>query len=629
MSEEFCRKLPVGAEMLPKGGVHFRVWAPARKKVELVLEDESQHAAPLMMHPEPGGYFSVASLDAAAGTLYRYRLDGGEAFPDPASRFQPSGPHGPSRVIDPTLFEWTDREWKGISLEGQVIYEMHVGSFTSEGTFQRASDELSELAELGITVIEIMPVADFAGTFGWGYDGVDLYAPTRLYGNPDDFRRFVNKAHAQGIGVILDVVYNHLGPEGNYLRQFSEHYFSTCHKTDWGEAINYDGDFSQPVREFFSLNAAYWIDEFHLDGLRLDSTPDIFDDSEEHILRTISRKAREAAKGRSIVLIAESESQQVKLIKPVELGGYGLDAVWNDDFHHTVMVAITGRKEAYYTDYFGTPQELISTVKWGYLYQGQYYTWLNKLRGTPALEIRPAAFVTFIQNHDQIANSCSGLRCHQMTSPGAYRAVTALMLLGPGTPMLFQGQEFASSAPFLYFADHQPELTELVFKGRKEFLCLFPSTANQCRPFIMNPSDPETFRRCVLDFSERETHNETYRLHKDLLNLRQTEPAFRRQHIRGVDGAALGPRVFVLRFFEESGRDMLLIVNLGIDLNAESVPEPLLAPPEGKLWKIVWSSESPQYGGMGNPSCSPYNWVIAGNSAVVLCPVPVEEKPAG
>ena len=320
-----------------------------------------------------------------------------------------------------------------------------------------------------------MPVADFPGRFGWGYDGVNLFAPTRLYGRPDDFRQFVDQAHANGLAVILDVVYNHIGPDGNYLAAFSDAYFTDRYLNEWGEAINFDGPDAGPSREFFIANAGYWIDEYHLDGLRLDATQQMFDSSPTHILTEIGQRVREMARGRATIISSENEPQETKIVRPVEQGGYGLDALWNDDFHHSAMVALTGRNEAYYTDYHGTPQELISAVKYGYLYQGQHYSWQKQRRGTPALDLAPSVFVSFIQNHDQVANTARGERVHTQTSPGRYRAMTALMLLAPATPMLFQGQEIAASAPFLYFCDHDPELASMVKAGRTEFLRQFPS----------------------------------------------------------------------------------------------------------------------------------------------------------
>ncbi len=618
------RRLPIGAEVLPEGGIHFRVWAPRRRRVQVVFES----GKPLELEPEPDGYFSGLAPAADAGALYFFRLDGRDKlFPDPASRFQPQGPHGPSEVIDPAQYRWSDAGWRGVPLEGQVIYEIHIGTFTPEGTYESAARELPELAAAGITLVEVMPVAEFPGRFGWGYDGVDLYAPARIYGRPDDLRRFVDRAHAEGLGVILDVVYNHIGPDGNYLKEFSEDYFTDRYENDWGEAINYDGRNSGPVREFFSANAGYWIDEFHLDGLRLDATHAIFDCSPEHILTKIGKEARRAARGRQILVIAENEAQQSILVHPLEKGGYGLDAVWNDDFHHSAMVAMTGRNEAYYTDYLGKPQEFISAIKYGYLFQGQRHKWQKKRRGTPCLRVNPARFVTFIQNHDQVANSARGLRCHMLTDPGRYRAMTALMLLAPGTPLLFQGQEFAASAPFLFFADHNPELKPKVRAGRAKFLSQFRSLSDpEMSKTLPDPGDPQTFERCKLDLSEREKHREAYSLHRDLLKLRREDPVLRQQRPGTVDGAVLGPEAFLLRCFGEE-EDRLLLVNFGVDLRLNPAPEPLLAPPEGMRWEILWSSEDPRYGGSGTPPLEmEENWTIPGHAAVLLAPKPLERE---
>ncbi len=616
------RRFPVGAE-ITAAGVHFRVWAPVRKKVEVAVDGGDTVA----LQAESSGYFSGVAPDARAGSRYRYILDGAEACPDPASRFQPQGPHGSSAIVDAAAFPWTDRSWRGVSLPHQVIYEMHIGTFTTPGSWCGAQAELPRLAETGVTVLEIMPVAEFPGRFGWGYDGVQWFAPSHLYGSPDDFRRFVDRAHSLGLGVILDVVYNHLGPDGNYLAKFAPQYFSERKKTDWGPAINYDGNDSGPVREFCIANACYWIDEFHLDGLRLDATQDIHDGSEDHILRAMAREVRKHAGSRKVILIAENEPQQVKLVNPPAQGGYGLDALWNDDFHHSAMVALTGRNEAYYTDYLGTPQELVSSVKYGFLYQGQRYKWQHNRRGTPGLDLNPAALVTFIQNHDQIANSAYGERCHGLASPGKLRAITALMLLAPGTPLLFQGQEFAASSPFLFFADHGAELAEQIRQGRADFLAQFPSLATpEMQQRFADPGDSATFERCKLDHSERETHREIYDLHRDLLKLRREEPVFRTQKRHCVDGAVLSAEAFVLRFFgdeDNAGKDRLLTVNLGVDLHLDPAPEPLLAPPAGCEWTILWSSEDPKYGGIGTPALdTEENWRIPGQAAVLLMPYP-------
>jgi maltooligosyltrehalose trehalohydrolase len=610
------RLLPVGAEPLPGGGTHFRVWAPRRRRVEIVL----MNGAATELAAEPNGYFSGHVAEARVGSLYHFRLDGASALlPDPASRFQPEGPHGPSQVVAPDAFRWTDGNWPGVGRDGQVLYEMHIGTFTREGTWAAAMRELPELATLGISVLEMMPIAEFPGRFGWGYDGVDLFAPTRLYGTPDDLRRFVDRAHALGLGVILDVVYNHIGPDGNYLKQFANNYFTARYKNEWGEAINFDGDDAGPVREFYLANAGYWISEFHFDGLRLDATQQLFDCSPDHILAALNRRVREAARGRATLLVAENEKQHTRLVRSLEHGGFGLDALWSDDFHHSAAVALTGHNDAYYSDYHGEPQEFIAAVKFGFLYQGQYCAWQKQRRGTPAFDLAPTAFVTFLENHDQVANSGRGQHLAQLTSPGRLRALTALLLLGPQTPLLFQGQEFGSSTPFLYFADHNPDLARLVRKGRGEFLAHFRSLAlKSTQAILADPADPATFERCKLDFGERERHRELYALHRDLLKLRRADPVFSAPRPRGVDGAVLGPQAFVLRFFADVG-DRLLIVNLGLDLDLVPAPEPLLAPPEGKRWALRWSSDQIEYGGCGTPEPdTETGWRIFGEKAVVL-----------
>lgn len=623
-TQRVTRRHPVGAEITAEGA-HFRVWAPGRKKVEVVLEGSAGGAtAAHALSLEERGYFAGLVPGAAAGARYRLRLDGeGSLYPDPASRYQPEGPHGPSEVVDPSTYRWRDQGWPGVRREGHVIYEMHMGTLTREGTWASAREELPRLVDLGVTLLEMMPIADFPGKFGWGYDGVNLWAPTRLYGSPEDLRGFVDAAHAAGLGVILDVVYNHLGPDGNYLKQFSESYFTDRHRNDWGEAINFDGEDAGPVREFFIANAAYWIEEFHFDGLRLDATQSIQDDSAEHVITALTQRAREAAGRRGIYVVAENEPQEILLVRPREEGGHGVDALWNDDFHHTAMVALTGRSEAYYNDYRGSPQELISASKWGFLYQGQLYKWQKQPRGTASLGTPATSFVSFIQNHDQVANSLRGERIHELTSHGHLRAMTALMLLGPATPMLFQGQEFAASSPFLYFADHGPDLARLVAAGRAEFLAQFPSMASdEARAMVPDPADVATFERCKLDPAERHKNAAIHGMHQDLIRLRASEPAFAAQRADTLHGAVLSERTFVLRHVLGGDRDRMILVNLGGDLHLDPAPEPLLAPAAGCLWEVLWSSEWAQYGGQGMGAVyGAENWHIPAQATIVLQPV--------
>ena len=614
------RKFPIGAEVSTTG-VHFRVWAPRSRSVavEFFSPDGEHLTSTTPLQSEDNGYFSGEVSTAHTGDLYKFRLDQGP-FPDPASRFQPKGPHGPSQIVDPQTFTWTDQTWRGRPVAELVISEIHVGTFTREGTWRSAMEQLPELARAGITALEIMPIADFPGRFGWGYDGVDIFAPCHLYGSPDDVRAFVNRAHELGLIVILDVVYNHLGPDGNYVGQFSPDYFSAKHGCEWGQAINFDDDHAGPVREFFITNACVWIDEFHFDGLRFDATQQIFDDSNNHILFEIARSVREIAGARQLYLVAENENQNGRLVRPTESGGYGLDAIWNDDFHHTAMVAATGHTEAYYNDYRGKAQEFVSALKHGFLYQGQWYRWQRQRRGRPAFDLLPKNFVVFLQNHDQIANTLRGLRLHQVASPGHFRALTALMLLAPCTPMLFQGQEFAASQPFHFFADHGGELQKLVSEGRGKFMQQFRTIATaESQAILPAPHDEATFRRCQLDFSERARNADTYRLHIDLLKLRREDPVIRAR--AGFDGAVLSEDAFVLRYFSATNDDRILLVNLGTDLALTVSPEPLLAPPEGRGWHVLWSSESPAYGGGGTPDIeTTAGWLIPGRAAVLLQP---------
>ena len=615
----FARRLPVGVELSPEGrGAHARVWAPARKHVAFVqLEGEPRE---IELQPDGDGYFAAAIPEARAGTLYKFRLDReSDLFPDPVSRSQPQGVHGPSEIVDPHAFRWTDDAWQGLTATGNVLYELHVGTFTEAGTFVAVIERLPYLRDLGVNVIELMPVNAFGGRWNWGYDGVYQFAPTHNYGTPDDLRRLIDAAHAQGIGIILDVVYNHFGPDGNYLERYSSQYFSQKHKNDWGKQINFDGDGSAGVREYFVANARHWIEEYHFDGFRFDATQAIIDESPRHVLADICMAARQAAGERSIYLINENEPQHTRLVRPQETGGIGMDALWNDDFHHAARVAMTGRRDAYFTDYNGTPQELLSAVKWGYLYQGQIYRWQQKRRGTPGLDLPPTAFVNYIQNHDQIANYAHGERLTRHTSLQHLRTITALLLLAPQTPMLFMGQEWAATSRFLYFADHCDPLPGLIAEGRKREMSQFASVGSaEVLAALPAPCDPATFQRCKLDWSEldREEHQQMLRLHRDLIRLRREDPILRRVQNRGdIDGAVVDS-AFVIRFFGQDDDDRLLLINLGSDDDLQIVPEPLLAPPMGMRWTTLLSTESARYGGNGYlyPETRGESWRLPGEN---------------
>lgn len=579
-----ARRLPIGAELVD-GGLDVRVWAPTHERVTLVLEDRE------ITLDRAGEYHRVNVPGVSAGARYRFRLGSEtELVADPASRFQPEGPFGPSEVIDPT-FAWTDSAWLGPGTK-HVIYELHVGTFTPQGTYAAAADSLPFLAELGVTMIELMPLHGCAGRYNWGYDGVNLFAPPAAYGTPDDLRRFVDRAHAVGIAVILDVVFNHFGPDGNQMFRWSPLYKS-AELGDWGDALTYE---PRGARELFIANATYWISEFHFDGLRVDATQAIEDQSPTHILAEIVQAARAASRW-PIWIVGENEPQDVQLFD------LGFDALWNDDFHHTARVTLTGVSEGYLHDYRGSPQELLSAVKRGFLYQGQMYAWQQNPRGTPTRGLTRDRFVHFLENHDQVANIGFGERMIDLAHPGTLRAMTALLLLTPSHPMLFQGQETGSHAPWNYFVDHGEWLHGAVRKGRAEFMTQFlRAQTAEAQAALPDPCAEATFRRCILDPSARTFENPTARLFRDLLALRRNHAAFTDPRESALDGAVLGGNALVLRYFQDAAADdRLLLVNFGPRLSQTVMPEPLLAPPAGLGWELAWSSEATSYGGHGTP----------------------------
>lgn len=612
---EFQRRYPIGAEVLQRG-VHFRIWAPLLSTLHLVLETKEK----IEFKKEEDGYFSCFAPHAKAGMCYHFCVNE-MLVPDPTSRFQPKGPKGPSCIIDPFTYSWRDQKFQGIGpISEQIIYELHIGTFTKEGTWQAAIEKLSELKDLGVTILEIMPIAEFSGSFGWGYDGVDMFAPTRIYGHPDDVRAFVDEAHLLGMSVILDVVYNHLGAIGNFLHLYTDCFHTDAHKTEWGKPINFYDKGAKHVREFYVTNASYWIEEFHFDGLRLDATQNIYDISDPHILVEIANAARAKALDKQIFIIAENESQNNRLALPQDKGGYGLNALWNDDFHHAVKVRLTGRKEAYYHDYKGSCQELLSTIKYGYLYQGQYYAWQKQRRGTPSLQLPLDKYVIYLQNHDQVANSLAGQRIHDLSDPAILRMMTLLLLLSPSIPLLFQGQEFGSSSPFYFFADYDEELnlSLSVIDGRRDFLFQFLSIQTSWKSSYKNPLEKETFLLSKIDWQEKQNkkNQKIYALHKDLIALRKQDTTFTTSEY--VDGAVLTSDVFLIRYF--GLRDRLILFNFGIDFSLSSIPEPLFAIHPTKKWELMLSTEDPKYGGQGTPSFKENEgkWVLPGHSALVF-----------
>lgn len=608
------RQYPIGAEY-SKNGTSFRVWAPEHKKVSLIFEGSQRQ---INLTKEGKGYFKAFVDNVKPDTLYYFKLGNEEKlFPDPASRYQPFGVDGASAVID-SSFPWTDADWMGNDLDGQIIYEMHIGTFTKEGTFRAAKEKLKDLAELGITLIEIMPINEFPGHFGWGYDGIYLFSPYHLYGSPNDVKSFINQAHKLGIGVILDVVYNHFGPEGNYFSKFSPDYFNPHEYTEWGDAINFDHPSS---REYFTTNARYWIEEYHFEGLRIDATPWLYSKTKPHILAELAQVVHKANPKKKKIIIGECETQDVKLLQSKKIGGYQYDALWNDDFHHSACVRLKGKREAYYTDYLGSPQEFISAFKYGFLYQGQYYSWQKKERGKFDLTLPHSTMIVFLESHDQVANTGSGERIYQHCDYSNFKALTCLLLLGPNTPMIFQGQEYGSTSPFHYFADHNEHLNELIHKGRQEFLSQFPTLATkEAHKKLHKPFDPLTFTTCKLDHNEKEKNIEHYALYKDLIELRKTDDVFKSMKSIKIDGAVLGTDAFLIRYFGRDLGDRLIIVNFGPDLTYNPAPEPLIVAGENLQWEIIWSSESSIYGGLGTPPINNPYWKIPGHSAIVLKP---------
>lgn len=606
----------LGAQVV-EGGVRFRVWAPKARCVNLLLADGRM----VSLERDSNGYFFGTTASVFAGMTYRYRLDDGNDYPDPCSRFQPEGPHGPSQIVDHAAYIWKDGHWPGVRMAGQVLYELHIGTFTEEGTFDAAITRLGFLKRLGITLVEVMPVAEFPGRWNWGYDGACWFAPSHRYGDYDAFKRFVDAAHQTGLGVLLDVVYNHVAPEGNYLAAYSDDYTTDRYPNEWGKSVNFDGPGSPAVRDMVVQNACYWIEEFHLDGFRIDATQSMHDAGDRHILAELSTKVRRAAGSRPIVLIAENEPQDIRAIRPINDGGWGLDAMWSDDFHHLTRVAATGNTEAYLADYRGAPQEFISVLKRGFLYQGQRSHWQQKARGTVVSHESADRFVFYLQNHDQIGNTLNGARLHTWTSPGRYRALTAVWLLAPQTPMFFMGQERCASTPFLFFADFAgSDLGAKVEQGRKQFLAQFPSYASpEAQAAMMDPNQPLAFERSHLDWGELDELAPSYRLHADLLRLRREDPVFSGQARHQLDGAVLASQAFVIRYVGATDGDRLLLVNLGPDLRVNPVPEPLLAPPPTGEWNVMWSSRHPHYGGPGtvNP-LTDHGWSIPAESATVF-----------
>ncbi len=605
-----------GAELMGTG-VSFRTWTTGKKNVSVVIFDENERVVrELPLKRETAGYYGTTDPASSVGTLYKYKLDGG-VFPDLASRFQPRGVHGPSQVVDGRSFQWTDSGWKPPSLHELVIYEAHVGTFTPDGTFEAIATRFDHLKKIGVNAIELMPVADFAGDRNWGYDCVSMYAPSRAYGKPDGLRALVNAAHAAGFAVILDVVYNHLGPDGNYMGAYSEHYFNAAHHTPWGAAFNLDTPGAEPVRQHFAENPVYWVKEFHIDGFRLDATHAIPDDSPKHLIQEIAERTQALG----ALVICEDPRNERRLLLPRDKGGYGCDAVWADDFHHVVRVQMTGEDEGYMGYFKGTMKELLKTVRKGWLFAGE----LQKdgiRRGTPGGDIEPEHFVHCISNHDQVGNRAHGDRLNKVVPPAAYRAASALLLTGPYTPMLFMGQEWATSSPFLYFTDHHDELGKGVTEGRrKEFADFSDFRHSEARALIPDPQALTTFTDSKLNWSQlgQSPHAETLRLYSDFLRFRRLELKDRR---RGQwQTGQVSPTAIALRYRRPAEGDILILAQLLANKSILNLDDALIRPGGGRSWQFVISSNEPTYGGERAGFFDPESnqFVLAEPELIVFC----------
>ena len=580
-----------GAELTP-AGVRYRTWCK-HDPVEVVIVDQTGAVVrSLPLTPESDGYFTVVDAEGTAGDLYQYRFGNSQPWPDPASRFQPFGVHAASMVVDPTHYEWSDAAWRAPAYSELVIYELHVGTFTPEGTYRSAILRLDHLVALGVNAIELMPLADFPGDRNWGYDGVMPYAPSRAYGAPDDLRALVDAAHAAGLAVILDVVYNHLGPDGNYTGVYHGDYTDPKLHTPWGAALNYG---AAPVRAYFGENAAYWMREFHIDGFRLDATHEIVDSSPRHILAEIADSIHSLGG----FVVAEDERNAPEVLAPPHRGGLGLDGCWADDFHHVVRVLLTRNQEGYYANYDGTAHELAQTITHGWLYRGQKQRSTKKPRGGDPVEARAEQFVYCISNHDQVGNRAFGERLGHVVSPAAYRAASAFLCLVPQTPMLFMGQEWNTASRFQFFTDHNAELGKLVTEGRRREFSHFSEFQDPAvRRTIPDPQAADTFTNSKLRWEElaNEHHAQTLLLYREFLELRRAHPALQN---RGRDNwVATNIGDVAVLFFGAAGRyDVAIVADL-LGVNARpSLDDPRFTPGEERDWQPLLSSNESRFGG--------------------------------
>lgn len=582
----------LGAVYLGGGWCRFRVWAPRAERVEVHLVAPEERLFPLL--PEARGYHAAVVEGVEPGSRYLLRLDGRLERPDPASRFQPEGVHGPSQVVDPAAYTWGDTGWTGLPLSDYVFYELHVGTFTPEGTLSAAARRLGELSELGVTAVELMPVAQFPGGRNWGYDGVFPYAVQDTYGGPDALKAFVDRCHRHGLAAVLDVVYNHLGPEGNVLADFGP-YFTDRYKTPWGPALNFDGPDSDEVRRYFLENALRWLAEFHFDALRLDAVHGIFDLSARPFLQELSEAVDDLAHrlGRRLYLIAESDRNDPRTVMPRQQGGLGLHAQWCDDFHHALHGLLTREEGGYYADY-GAPEQLATAFRQGYVFTGQYSRYRRRRHGSPPAAITPWQLVVFAQNHDQVGNRAEGERLTALASPAGLRVAAAAVLLAPYLPLLFMGEEYGETAPFLYFTSHSDaHLIEAVRRGRREEFAAF---AWKEEP--PDPQDPATFRRSGLRWEPaalqpwQRALREYYR---ELIALRKELAAWLGEAVEEREAAVAGENVVAV-WRGRAPRRALLLLNLGAGDSEVQLEPRAGGGPSGGWWRKRLDSSDPRWG---------------------------------
>jgi maltooligosyltrehalose trehalohydrolase len=592
-----------GAALLADGGCRFRVWAPRAAAVQVhLLEPDGRRVT---LDRRDDGYYEGVVPGVRAGARYRYVLGGSAEYPDPASRLQPEGVHGPSQVVDPA-FTWGDAGWRGLPLAEYVLYELHTGTFSREGTFDGVIGELDALAELGVTAIEIMPVAQFPGTRNWGYDGVYLYAVHPAYGGPEGLKRLVDACHRRGLAVVLDVVYNHLGPEGNYLAAFGP-YFTKRYQTPWGDAVNYDDADSDEVRRFVIDNARRWVTEFHIDGLRLDAVHAIYDESARHILDELGEAVHEAGRrlGRAVTVIAESNLNDPRLVRPADRGGYGLDAAWSDDFHHALHTLLTGERVRYYED-FGGLEDLALAWTDGFAYAGRYSRYRRRRHGAPARDVPAERFIVCAQNHDQVGNRALGERLSALIGFEPLKLAAGVLLLSPFVPLLFMGEEYGETAPFLYFTDHgDPALAAAVREGRR---AEYPEAG------APDPQSPETFERSRLTrtLAREPRHHALLGLYTALIRLRKTVPALAALSKTELDVRVVGGgRIMVARRWR---RDDAVVAAFNFSASSSPAEVPI---PAGR-WTLLLDSADDRWAGPGRSA--PEQLPSKGAAALTLAP---------